>query len=963
MCAIFNFRMKYFITYLFFIFITLSQLTAQEYPSIDSLQKVIATTNDKKVKADAMVDLSVEYTNFDSPKAYEYAKQAIDFSKKINYPHGIIEGMNSLATLENNRGNFSAALITLRDALVLAEKAADKSATARCFLNMGNIYTTLKNNQKAIDCYQKSYDLYFQNKDFDKSITSLNRIANRHMDIGNELNDTNYYFKAIKIYSKAFQIAVKINDKKKIINSYANMADSYNLLGTKTKNKSHLFYSLDNSMKGLKLSRESNLPRQEGLNFLNIGETYERLNLPFKAIHFYEEALHKYESAGDKTWVQNTHRLLGNIYHDLKNYEKAIFHINKSIELAKEQRLISYLRDNYEILSKIYDSKNDLKKSLEYHKLYTEYKDSILNENSAINIARLQTEFEFERQNQEIELLKKNTEIQEEKIKAQTTQRNFLILVIIGVLILLVIIYYRYREKHKAQEQILKAKEAAELAKEMQEQFLANTSHEIRTPMNGIIGMTSQLLDSKLSSEQLEYALAIKESSNNLLVIINDLLDLSKIKAGKMAFEMIPFSLSDLCKNLVFTLQYRSSEKNIHLISSVDEKIPATLLGDPVRLNQVLLNLAGNAIKFTEVGEVKITAKLLKDDGKKVRLLFSVQDTGIGIPNNKLDKIFESFTQVNATTTRKYGGTGLGLTIAKQIIEQQGGTISVSSKVNEGSTFVFVLDFLKTKKKVKETKELKFSDPFRQNINLSKINILVVDDNRVNQRVAALTLKKWNINVSVADDAKSAIEQIKANTFHLILMDIAMPEMDGLEATKFIREQLPSPICNTPIVAMTASALIGEEEKCISAGMNDYISKPFNPNDLFNKIIQLVPKELIKISEKSIDLTLLNNRAEGDKEYLKEIFETYITEMPKYLDELNQYIDSRNWPEIGNQAHKMKSPIALVGAFELRQLLEKIEKEANIESSRAALVELFEKVNLLTLKTIEDIKKELLKIS
>lgn len=944
---------------LFFIFISFSQILAQENPAIDSLQKIITGTSDKKVKADAIVELSLEYTNYNSPKAYEYAKQSIDFSQKINYPHGIMEGMNSLAMLENNRGNFSQALITLRDALKLAEKNKDPTAKARCFLNMGNVYSTLKNNQKAIENYQNAYDLYYQHKDYNKSITSLNRIANRNMDIGTELKDTFYYFKAIKIYTKSFNLAVKINDIKKIINSYANMADAYNILGEKTKNKSYLFYSLDNSMKGLKLSRANNLLSLEGLNFLNIGEAYERLDQPYKAIHFYEEALHKYETIGDKTWIQNTHRLLGKIFYSLKNYDKAIYHINKSVDLAREQGLAHYLRDNYEILSQIYDSKNDFKKSLDYHKLYAQFKDSILNENSSINIARLQNEFEFERKNQEIELLRKNTEIQNEKINTQNTHRNFLILVIIGVLILLIIIYYRYREKHKTQEQILKAKEAAESAKEMQEQFLANTSHEIRTPMNGIIGMTSQLLDSKLSKEQLEYALAIKESSNNLMVIINDLLDLSKIKAGKMAFETIPFSISDLCKNLVFTLQYRSSEKNIKLISSIDEKIPCALLGDPVRLNQVLLNLAGNAIKFTEEGEVKINVKLLKDDGKKVRLLFSVHDTGIGIPNNKLDKIFESFTQVNATTTRKYGGTGLGLTIAKQIIEQQGGTISVSSKVNEGSTFVFVLDFTKTKKKAKEIKEPTFSDPFNQNFNLSKINILIVDDNLVNQRVAALTLKKWNVNVSVADDAKSAIEQLKSGNIHLILMDIAMPEMDGLEATKYIREKLASPICNTPIMAMTASALIGEEEKCITAGMNDYISKPFNPNDLFNKIIRFIPKELIKVTEKSIDLTLLNKRAEGDKEFLIEIFESYITEMPIYLEEFNQFVKKENWSGTGKQAHKMKSPITLIGAVELKTIFEKIEKEVLLEDKRSELLIVFEKVNELTIKTIEDINKEL----
>ena len=234
-------------------------LSAQENAAIDSLQNIISSTTNKNVKPDAVVELSIQYTTYNSPKAYEFAKQSIAFSQKINYPHGIIEGMNSLATLENNRGHFSEALTKLRDALTLAQKGNDKSATARCFLNMGNIYTTLKNYEKAIENYQKSYDLYYQIKDYDKSVTALNRIANRNMDIGNDLKDTFYYFNAIKIYSKSFKIANKTKDIKKIINSYVNMADAYNILGESTKNKSYLFYSLDNSMKGLRPELESRL--------------------------------------------------------------------------------------------------------------------------------------------------------------------------------------------------------------------------------------------------------------------------------------------------------------------------------------------------------------------------------------------------------------------------------------------------------------------------------------------------------------------------------------------------------------------------------------------------------------------------------------------------------------------------------------------------------------------------------
>jgi signal transduction histidine kinase len=344
---------------------------------------------------------------------------------------------------------------------------------------------------------------------------------------------------------------------------------------------------------------------------------------------------------------------------------------------------------------------------------------------------------------------------------------------------LLLFIYYRYSEKNKSQDQIIRAKEIAEKARETQEQFLANTSHEIRTPMNGIIGMTNQLKDTPLTVDQREYLSAINESANSLLVIINDLLDLSKINAGKMTFEILPFHIAELFKNLIYSLQFRSAEKNIRLVSSIDEKIPSVLFGDSVRLNQILLNLIGNAIKFTEKGEVNIVAKLLKDDGKKVLILFSVQDTGIGIQEQKLNTIFDSFTQASSQTNRKYGGTGLGLAIAKQLIEQQGGTISVSSKVNQGSVFLFTLPF---KTREKGNKKLKHEIGGVNNFNkpdLFGISILIVDDNKINQRVAALTLQKWNVNVELADSAKMAFNILDKKKADLILMDITMPEIDG----------------------------------------------------------------------------------------------------------------------------------------------------------------------------------------
>ncbi len=943
----------------FFLFLISFNAPAQLKMIVDSLQKRVDTAATLESRIKCLNDLAFRLLDYDNDQAFRTATEAKTISDSIFSTKGQVNALNILALVNKEKGNYTIALEQLKTALSIAESTNDSISLARTCYTIGDVFKSLKSYDRATIYFRQSYEYYVGLKQWSMSVIATNKIAHTYLDKAIDRDDTVYYKKAMDWYNKALEGSIKLNENHKITVAYVNLANAYNKLGNKTRNEEYLFKSLDYSMRGLRLARKSKDKVREAMNVTNIGEVYESLGQLPKALTYYKAALKLFEEAGVTFWVVYSNGAIGKIYFEMKDYPNAIRHTALSLQLAKERNLKSYIRDYYLQLSDIYAEQKNFDLAYSNYKLGNLYKDSLSSDNNVLSVIRLETEMESDKKDKEIELFKKNDEIKNEKINNQVIFRNSLIGAVVLLLVLLAVLFRRYRDKQKAEAQILKAKEAAETAKEMQEQFLANTSHEIRTPMNGIIGMTSQLLDSELNKEQLEYALAIKESSNNLLVIINDLLDLSKIKAGKMAFEMIPFSLSDLCKNLIFTLQYRLSEKNIHLISSIDEKIPAVLAGDPIRLNQVLLNLAGNAIKFTEVGEVKINVKQLKDDGKKVRLLFSVQDTGIGIPNNKLDKIFESFTQVNATTTRKYGGTGLGLTIAKQIIEQQGGTISVSSKVNEGSTFIFALDFLKTNKKAIEIKKQQLTDSYHQTADLSKVNVLVVDDNRVNQRVASLTLKKWNANVSVADDAKSAIDQLKAGNFHLILMDIAMPEMDGLEATDFIRKQLPAPVCDTPIIAMTASALIGEEEKCITAGMNDYISKPFNPNDLFNKIVRLIPKELIAVNERSIDLTLLHRRAEGDMEYLKEIFESYATEMPLYLEELNRHIAANNWVEIGKQAHKMKSPVALVGAHELKYIFERIELEAPTEESRPELAILFEEMNKLTLTTIEDIEKEL----
>ncbi|MCW3103134.1 MAG: multi-sensor signal transduction histidine kinase [Bacteroidetes bacterium] len=956
-------RLKNSILILLAFFAILSKGMAQKSAAIDSLLQIISVSAEDKAMADVLTKVAFDYLNYDIKKAREYANRAVALSEKLDYMHGQVMGIIVLANIDNNQGRYADALIKLKTALLLSEQGNDEPAIAKCYYYIGDVYSTLKSNEKAISNYEKALQLFLKQHDTENCINTMNRIANRNMDLGNANKDTSRFFTAIKIYTKAFDIATRAHDEKKIINTYVNLADAYNILGKVTGNKTYFFQALDNSLRGLRLSREKKFSSLEAINNINIGDTYKNLGQPLKALRFYKEALIRYEKLGDMNWLQNTYSYIAKAHFLMKAYDQAIENVLKGAEFSKKQGHASDLRDSYELLSDIYAAKKDFQRSLDYHRLYTSYKDSLINENTALSIARLQTDLEFEKKNQEIELLKKNREIQDQKIHNQSILRNLLIAGIVVILVMLIIIYSRYREKNRVQFAIIKAKEAAEHAKETQEQFLANTSHEIRTPMNGIIGMTNHLKDTALTNEQREYISAINESANSLLVLINDLLDLSKINAGKMTFEKKAFRLSDLFKNLVYSLQYRSTEKNIRLISSIDEAIPAALIGDPVRLNQVLLNLTGNAIKFTEKGEVKIVAKLLKDDGKELLILFSVQDTGIGIQESKLSTIFESFTQVNARTTRKYGGTGLGLTIAKQLIEQQGGTISVSSKVNEGSTFSFTLLFKKLSRNVKEQRDLNIQPGDFNQPNLNSIAVLVIDDNKVNQRVAALTLQKWNAKVDVADNAKMAFEKLNEKKFDLILMDVTMPEIDGFEATRHIRKKMPAPISKIPIIAMTASALIGDREKCIAVGMNEYVSKPFNPEDLYDKIMKTIPLDAIKSTAPVVDLALLRERAEGDNGYMKDIMQSYIDEMPVYVNEMKQFLEAQQLNAIGPQAHKMKSPAKLLGAFELNLQLEFIEKNIAGHGLTQQMTGKIEQMNKLCLQTVEALKKELEKLS
>ncbi len=378
--------------------------------------------------------------------------------------------------------------------------------------------------------------------------------------------------------------------------------------------------------------------------------------------------------------------------------------------------------------------------------------------------------------------------------------------------------------------------ESAEIARKVGEQFLANMSHEIRTPMNAILGFTEIMLKTHLDAEQTQYLNAIKMSGDNLLVIINDILDFSRMKSGKIHIEHKGFKLShiiSMCTNLMLP---KAFEKNIQLSSHIDKKVPDDLVGDSTRLTQVVLNLAANAIKFTTKGEVKINVELLSEDKHEAEIELTVKDTGIGIPKDKLVTIFEPFTQADNDTARRYGGTGLGLTIVKQLAELQNASVAVISEEGKGSCFYFRIKYKKAAVS-ERSKIVSVNTPEKK---IAKLDVLVVEDNTMNQLLACKILGDWGWNIEVVENGMLALGKVSDRDFDIVLMDIQMPEMDGYEATRQIRNKLPSPKCNVPIMAMTAHVLASEEEKCYNAGMNGYISKPFDSNTLYSKILSIV---------------------------------------------------------------------------------------------------------------------------
>ncbi|RBN51666.1 response regulator [Flavobacterium psychrolimnae] len=491
-------------------------------------------------------------------------------------------------------------------------------------------------------------------------------------------------------------------------------------------------------------------------------------------------------------------------------------------------------------------------------------------------------------------------------------------------------------EQKRTEAELIKAKELAEKAVVIKEQFLTNMSHEIRTPMNGIIGFARILESTNLDNDQKQSVEAIKKASHNLMFIINDILDFSKIEANKMTFETVNFSLSKTVNSVIELLYPNAKEKKIKLLYDIDPDINDNLIGDPTKLSQILVNLVGNALKFTEKGYVEVVVTEMLETETDSLIKFSVIDTGIGIPKDKIDSIFESFNQASNETTRKYGGTGLGLTITRKLVELQGGKITVESVVSKGSEFSFSLEYKKAQKGTANNTKLKnvaIAPDF-----LKDIKILLVEDNELNQLLAVKVFGKWDKQIDIADNGKIAIEKITNTDYDIILMDIQMPEMDGNELTHYIRTNMGEK-STVPIIALTAHATLEEEKRCLQNGMNDYLSKPYDFNVLLEKLYENLNKNKGNTiqspelptqemtTEKLINFKYLKDFAEGDDSFIKNMISIFLENTPETMALILKSNKNDDIKTLKEEIHKLKSSISLLGITKASESIAIIENE------------------------------------
>jgi signal transduction histidine kinase/CheY-like chemotaxis protein len=685
-------------------------------------------------------------------------------------------------------------------------------------------YSNLANSNVSENKYRNA--LYYTQKaiNFSKTNHKTETQSVQTFNLGKLYFDVKKYDEAIESFNKSISLS-------NILNPSLEQAKSYYFLGLcylKKKDYSKAKASIDKAQSlydNLKISNTADLLNlQRGIIYKSIGKL-DLAAVIFSTIVAKPDSPNILDAKAEALYQIGTIEMTNNRSNLALNY------FNKALELNAKNKNLEQKSDILLALSTVYEKMLDKNNAYIYLKQHTNLKESIsLLDNEKLGVDDYEKFKETERLEEEAKINKEN--IQKEKTSKFSKLISILAIALISILSLLSLSLYKnniirtrsnqlLEEKNK---ELILAKEKAEKASNARTEFLSTVSHELRTPLNAINGIAHLLLEDKPKKSQMHYLESLQFSGLYLTNFINDILEINKIDSKKTEIENIDFNLKQLLENIQSSLKELASENNNDFNLTIDANIPDYLIGDPTKLSQILLNLINNALKFTHNGEVAVTSKLVLSKDEQASIYFEVKDSGIGIPQDKLETVFDSFSQGSVGINRKYGGTGLGLTIVKKLVRILGGEIKLESVVNKGSTFSFELPFKIGEKPIKVDKKSK-----KVNDSLIDKKILVVEDNKINQMISKKMLENKGIHCEIIDNGEDAIEISKNHQFDMILMDVHLPGINGTIATKSIREFDKK----TPIIALTAISLNENRKMLLSYGMNDVITKPFVPEDFY----------------------------------------------------------------------------------------------------------------------------------
>ncbi|NMH86152.1 tetratricopeptide repeat protein [Flavivirga algicola] len=814
--------------------------------TLDSLQLELKKAVTDSSKAQVIKNISWEYLNnrSNNTMAELYIDSLYNISVKSGLKSWEVLAKYQYGVLERQRGNYDKALDYFEEYIEFSEGNKDKKEIANGLYQKAIILDDKGSFEESLKIYYDILKIYEEIKDVFGEATTLNAI-------GEVLKKSGKIDLALEHYNKALVIFEKLEDKTEMANCYYNIGDTYILL--KDYDKALIYFN-----NALKLDTELNSKWGMAYDYESLGKV-SSLQQHYKiALNYHQKALDLRSQLNQKRELSMSYFEIAKNYFKLKNYNLAEEFAIKSLAISEAIGDKEKSKDNYTILSELYREKGDYKKAFEFNSKLITVKDSLYNKNKSRQIEELQAKFDAEKKQNVISALEKDSEIKDLKLKRQTTFRNIVIGLMVGLILMSFIFFKRFKYKQRLKQEelekrqlIAEAEGEKERVKELQkidklkDEFLANTSHELRTPLNGIIGLSESLKDGvagQLSPKAIDNLDMIVNSGKRLSNLVNDILDFSKLKNKDLALSLQPIDLHSAVDLVLKVSEFLVKGKDLRLINSIPKDIPL-VEADENRLEQILYNLIGNAIKFTESGKVEIGAQ--EHDGM---LSISISDTGLGIPEEKFEAIFKSFEQADGSTVRSYGGTGLGLSVTKQLVELHGGTITVKSEVKKGSKFTFTLPISKQDRKEfnkaikgelsQSVQKIDDSSGVIQEtvpkINNAHIRILVVDDMVVNRRVLENHLTMAGYDVVEASNGKEALKLIDEFIFDLVLLDIMMPNMSGYEVCEKIREQYLT--SELPVVLLTAKNRVNDLVTGFNVGANDYLTKPFSKNELLSRI-------------------------------------------------------------------------------------------------------------------------------